>query len=118
MAATDQQVQQYANERLRPRAEATRKLFNQLRDDKASIADVYDRANSGPWADDRTDGPPRLLTQQDILVYNAVISNLIALIDGEEEGTQQQIEQQRSALVAGIRDNWNVFQSACVRPVE
>lgn len=111
--ATDQQMQAYANERIRPRAEAFRLLKNMFADDKAAIDSVYDRADGGAaWNDNRTDGPPKLLASQDVLVYNAFISNFISLVTGSGEN-----DATKAAIVNGIRDNLAVFQSACVRPV-
>lgn len=77
--ATDQQVQQYVNERIRPRAEQCRALLNALLDDKAAIDDVYaatDPATS-TWIDQRSDGPPHLLAPADVRSYNAFITALI-----------------------------------------
>ena len=106
--ATDIQMQQYADERVRVRAEQLRLLYNQLKDDKAAIEDIYARAvGANPWDDARTDGPPTLLNQQDMLTYNAIITNLIKCIEGT--ATSQE--------VADIAANWAVFQGACVRPV-
>lgn len=109
MAATDQQVQTYVNERIRPRAEQCRALVNSLRDDKAAIDDVYAAVVQAEptWADNRNDGPPKLLTPQDVLVYNAVISLLLKCVDGT--ATLQD--------VSDLHANWPVFMSACVRPV-
>lgn len=113
MAATDQQMQTYANERIRPHAEFFRTLVNAFRDDKAAIDAVYDRAaNGAAWNDNRTDGPPKLLASQDVLVFNAVISNFNSLLTGSGEN-----DAAKAAIVNGIRDNLAVFQSACVRPV-
>lgn len=106
--ANDRQMQQYANERVRVRAEQCRALWAALTDDKAAIDDIYARAvGETPWADDRTDGPPTLLDQNDMLVYNAVISHLIKCV----EGTATLLE------IADLAANWSTFQSACVRPV-
>lgn len=117
--ANDQQMQQYADQRIRVRAEQCRALFAAIRDDKAAIQDIYDRAidDQNPWTDSRTDGPPRLLESQDHLVFNTIITNLIALLDGEESGDEGQIAAQRAAIVSDIRANWAVFQSTCVRPI-
>lgn len=81
--ATDEQVQQYADQRLRPRAEQIRALLAALQDDKRLIDDVYEHvsgANNVPatWADARTDAPPHLLTKDDVLAYNAYITALLA----------------------------------------
>ena len=118
MQANDQQMQQFANERIRPRAEQARAFFNALRDDRASINDVYDRADGGAaWNDNRSDGPPRLLTSQDVLTFNTVAAKLVQIIDGEESGSQSEIEGQRSAYIADLRANWAIFQQACVRAI-
>lgn len=106
--ATDQQMQTFANERLRVRAEQLRLIVNEMRDDKAALDSVYDRAaNGAAWNDARTDGPPKLLGSQDILVYNSVVTLLLACIDGT--ATLQNI--------ADLHANWPVFQAACARPV-
>jgi hypothetical protein len=106
--ATDQQMQQYCDQRIRVRAEECRALVNSLRDDKASIDDAYARASGGTaWTDARTDGPPKLLASQDVLTYNAVVTLLLKCVDGT--ATVQD--------VADLHSNWSVFQSACVRPV-
>lgn len=101
MAATDQQMQQFANERIRVRAEQFRALINACRDDKAAIDAVYDRAaNGAAWADVRPDGPPKFLVSQDFLVFNAFISDFLAAVDS-----------------GAMHNNVAVFQSACVRAV-
>ena len=108
MPATDAQMQAYCNERIRVRAEQCRALVNALRDDRAAIDAVYDRAANGPaWADARDNGPPKLLTGQDVLVYNSVAALLLKCVDGT--ATLNDVEQ--------LAANWPVFQSACVRPV-
>jgi hypothetical protein len=98
--ATDAQVQQYVNERIRVRAEQCRALLNALLDDKAAIDDVYAAcaAESPTWTDQRTDGPPHLLAPSDVLAYNAFIT----------------------ALIPNIRDaaDYPAVAKACVRPVE
>lgn len=96
--ANDAQMQQYASERVRVRAEQFRALVAACRDDKLAIDDIYARSvGASPWNDSRADGPPTLLNQQDMLVFNAFISDFLAHVDGD--------------------GNWAVFQSACVRPV-
>lgn len=101
MSANDQQMQIYASERIRVRAEQFRSLINSCRDDKAAIDAAYDRAaNGATWNDNRTDGPPKLLDSQDFLVFNAFISDFLTQIDS---GT--------------MHNNLAVFQSACVRSI-
>lgn len=108
MAATDQQMQHYSDERIRVRAEQFRALINACRDDKAAIDAVYDRAaNGAAWADSRTDGPPKLLASQDVLTFNAFVSLFLSCIDGAAV----------TADVVSLHANLAPFQAACVRPV-
>lgn len=108
MAANDQQMQQFANERIRVRAEQVRALINAFRDDKAAMDAVYERAATGAaWTDARTDGPPKLLASQDVLVFNAFASLFLGCIDGT--ATTQDVQ--------NLNANLAVFQAACVRPV-
>lgn len=105
MAANDTQMQVYCDTRIRPRAQQIRALIAALRDDKAALDEVYDRAaNGAPWADARTDGPPNLLTQQDVLVYNTIATQLLACIDGTAN----------AGAVTELHANLPVFLSACV----
>jgi hypothetical protein len=108
MAATDQQMQQFADARVRPRAEQARALVASLRDDRAAIEDVFDRAaNGAAWNDARSDGPPSLLTSQDMLVYNSVAVLLLKCVDGTASAQD----------ITDLAANWPVFMSACVRPI-
>lgn len=109
-AANNTQVQQYVNERVRVRAEEWRHLDLAMADDKLAINDVYDACeptNEATWADNRTDGPPRLLAPGDVLSYNAIISIWPKIKDGT--ATDQEVD--------NFAANWPVFMSACVRPV-
>lgn len=78
-AATNQQVQQFVNERMRRRAEQIRALVLAMQDDKAAIDDVYAAvaAQNPTWQDIREDGPPHLLTPNDVLAYNSFITSAI-----------------------------------------
>lgn len=109
MAATNLQVQQYVNERIRPRAEQLRALYLALKDDVAAIGEVYANVSgASTWIDDRSDGPPKLLTPNDVLSYNTFAQRMISFIEGsitnenKLEGSQQ----------------WATVQAACVRPVQ
>lgn len=113
--ATNAQMQAFADDRVRRRAEQARALYLACKDDKAAIDDVYARANgSNRWDDARTDGPPHLLQSgnsanpDDMNVYNAWITALISIIDGTGDD---------AANAAALRSNWAAFQRACVRPV-
>jgi hypothetical protein len=79
-AATDQQVQQFVNERLRPRAEQIRALLLAMEDDKSAIDDVYAAltAQSPTWDDEHDGNPPHLLSVNDVLALNTFWTNLIA----------------------------------------
>jgi hypothetical protein len=99
MAATNQQVQQYVNERVRVRAEQIRSLVLAMEDDKAAIDDVYANLTDSPdWTDERTDGPPYLLTPSDVLAFNAFITDSIAALKNHA--------------------SYAVVMQGCVRPVQ
>lgn len=109
MPATDQQVQTYADTRIRPRAEQFRSLVAACADDASVIGDVFDAVNqpSPTWTDSRTDGPPHLLVPSDVLTYNAVTALFAKFIAGTATiGDSQQ-----------FAANWPIFQKACVRPL-
>jgi hypothetical protein len=102
MTATDAQMQAFADQRIRPFAEAARSLYLAAKDHKAAIDDVYARATSASgWADNRTDGPPHLLQSgnsanpDDVLNFNTFVTNLIAFVEGEA--------------------SWTTLERACVR---
>ena len=114
-AATDIQMQQFANERVRPRAEQLRALLIACADDKASIDDIYARAVSASrWEDGRTDGPPHLLqsgdseSPDDMLNYNSAIS----LVEKFRTGTFADLNEANS-----FASLWAVLQDACVRAI-
>jgi len=104
--ATDQQMQDFCDQRIRPRAEQFRALLAACQDDTAAIGDEYARATSNSaWADARTDGPPHLLQSgnnanpDDLLNYNALASAFITWLTVTQAGA------------------WGVLKAACVRPV-
>lgn len=86
-AANDAQVQQFVNERIRPRCEQIRGLLNSLTDDIAAIDDVYAAltAQSPTWTDQRTDAPPHLLTGSDVLAINSILNDLKTAINGNAQ---------------------------------
>lgn len=114
--ATNTQMQAFCDQRIRVRAEVARSLKGAFADDKAAIDDVYTRATgANQWADARTDGPPHLLAAgnaanpNDVTNYNAFITSFLAIINGTSANY--------AADAQMLRDNWNVFMRACVRPV-
>ena len=82
--ASDQQVQQYVDERVRPRSELIRKLYLLCVDDSAAIGDVYEALTqpSPTWSDNRNDGPPHLMTPSDVLAWNTFVSMFIKFVEG------------------------------------
>lgn len=113
--ATNAQMQQFANERVRVFAEQFRAVLNAARDHKSAIDDIYARAvGNSRWNDARTDGPPHLLQSgnsanpDDMLNFNTFVSALTDIIDGV--GTD-------ATNAANLRTNWAVLVDACVRPV-
>lgn len=106
--ATNQQMQRFCDERIRPAAEQFRGLVASIRDHLAAITDEYARANGvTPWLDARTDGPPKLLASQDLLVFNAYATLFLKCVDGTAT----------TGDVSDMHGNLAVFQSACVRPI-
>jgi hypothetical protein len=84
--ATDAQVQQFVNERVRPRAEQIRALLNAMEDDISAIGDVYAHLNDNPtWEDNRTDAPPYLLSASDVLNINTFLSDITTAINGHAQ---------------------------------
>lgn len=113
--ATNEQMQVYANERIRVRAEQFRALRIACQADKSVIDDEYARAASNEaWADSRLDGPPHLLqagngaNPDDFLNYNAFIS----LFEKFMSGTFLDVNEANSAAA-----QWAVLNRACVRSV-
>lgn len=112
MAATNAQVQQWANERTRPRAEQLRALLISLQDDNGAIGEVYANLTDSPdWTDQRNDAPPALLTPGDLLAINTLSANLEAiLLDDLADDAA------RAAAVSAVAAQWAIVEKACVRP--
>lgn len=117
--ATNQQMQAYADQRVRVFAEQFRAVYIGAIDHKSSIDDVYARAiGSNVWNDARTDGPPHLLksgnssSPDDMLVFNSFITALVNVIQGSGEN-----DATKAGYVNDLRSNWAVLVDACVRPV-
>jgi hypothetical protein len=82
-AATDEQVQNWSDQRTRVRAEQIRALFIAITADIAQIADVYTACTqqSPTWEDARVDGPPHLLSPSDLLAINTLVNDIKTAID-------------------------------------
>lgn len=86
MEATNEQVQTFVNERLRPFAERARALYLLSVDHRAAIDDVYENLTTSPtWTDDRTDGPPHLLVPNDVLAMNSFMAAFNTFVEGNAE---------------------------------
>lgn len=82
-AATNAQVQQYVNDRVRPRAEQIRALYLACKDDRAAFDDIYTNLTNSPtWDDSNSSNPPHLLTPSDVLAWNTFLYGLVAFVEG------------------------------------
>lgn len=82
-AATNVQVQNFSDFRVRPHSLLAVQLFNSFTDDKNTIGDVYaNLTNSPTWTDGRSDGVPHLNAPADLLAYNAFITDCLAFMSG------------------------------------
>lgn len=107
MPATNLQVQNYVDQRVRPFSEQMRNLYLAAKDHKALIEDIYAALiqETPTWTDSRSDGPPHLLTGSDILSWNTFISMFIKFIEGTLDNTNKN---------AG-GDQYPIVNKACVR---
>jgi hypothetical protein len=111
--ATDQQVQVYVNDRVRPFAEKARALYLLSLDNKQAIDDVYDACDppeNATWTDNRTDGPPTLLTPDHVLAFNTWISQFIKVVENDFANDAERI-----AAVNDLATQWPSLMDACVR---
>ena len=115
MEATNQQMQVFADQRVRVFAEQLRAVFLAGADHQSAIDDIYARAvGNSRWDDARTDGPPHLLqsgnsaSPDDMLNFNTLLTRLAQLRTGTFANVGEANE--FAAL-------WAVLIDACVRPV-
>lgn len=113
--ATNQQMQVYADTRLRPFAELLRAVKLAALDHQSAIDDIYARAvGTSRWDDGRLDGPPHLLksgnsaSPDDMLNFNSILYKLNQLFTGTF-GSQAEANE--------FAAQWNVLVDACVRSV-
>lgn len=111
MAATNSQVQQYVNERVRPLCEDIRRVYLRCKDAKAAIDDVYANLNADPpteWTDTHDGHPPHLMTPDDVLAWNTFISLFIDFVEGNlTDGNKNSAAGQYPVILDG-----------CVAPVQ
>lgn len=104
--ATNAQVQNFVDTRVRQRCEQMRALYLSLKDDVAVIGDVYaNLTNSPTWTDGRTDGPPHLAVPNDVLAFNTAASALIAVYEGG-----------LTSVMDDFAPQYPVILNLCVRP--
>ena len=84
MAATNQQVQAFVDQRIRPRCEQIRALVLNMQDDIAEISDVYaNLTNSPTWVDNNTSNPPHFMSASDVLGINSFLHNAVTNLTGD-----------------------------------
>jgi hypothetical protein len=79
MAASNEQVQAFVSNEIRPWCEAARLLVTQAADLRARIDDVYQNLTADQpttWEDERSDNPPHLLSPNDVLAINAFMETV------------------------------------------
>lgn len=97
MPADNNQVQRFADERVRPHCELARALYIRLKDDRSAIDDIYAYlAGQNDYSDQRIDGPPHLLSGNDILAFNTFAADFVAFVEANSQ--------------------WPVVLKACVQP--
>lgn len=113
--ATNQQMQRYSDERVRPFAQLLRAVFAAGADHFAAIGDAFERATSGNrWDDNRTDGPPTLLASGGNADPDSIENFNLLLV---------RLEQLRTGTFANVGEAnqfaalWLVLQDACVQPL-
>jgi hypothetical protein len=107
--ANDQQMQDFVANRFRKRMERLRALIFEFRDDVAAIPDVWQRASEGPaWTEQRSDGPPRIMQNQNVLEYNTFLAMFLKQVD---TGLTQ-------AESTTLKDLFPLVLTACVRAVD
>lgn len=80
MAATDERVQAYVDNQVRPHCAIIVNAVIQMQYDSDTIDDVYAALTSTPtWSDSETTAVP--LTPADVLAYNTFISDVTAYIN-------------------------------------
>lgn len=83
MAATNDQVQFFNDQRCRPWSKAMVALYLQAKDHKAQLDDVYANLTDNPtWVDANSQNAANTMTPNDILAWNAFVDAFIAFVEG------------------------------------
>jgi len=106
MAATNEQVQQFVDDRIRPWCESARAILLLADDHRAAMDDVYANLSDSPdWTDEHDGHPPHLATPADVLAINTAMAALQKFRDGT--ATVQD--------VADFAAQWPIVLKLCVR---
>jgi len=117
MAATNDQVQAFADTEVRPISEMIRAVNVRSQDAQARIDDVFaNLVDSSTWGDQRTDNPPHLLTPNDVLAWNAFVANLVAIFNNATTGSLN-TDQKKIDAVNAVANNYATIVDACVRSI-
>ena len=85
-AATNQQVQDHCDQRVRPRCAAAYLLYLQCKNDQANMDDVYANLTSSPtWTDGRSAGVAHLATPNDLLAINTWRADFITFYEANSQ---------------------------------
>lgn len=115
MAATNAQVQNWSDQRVRPFCEELRKLLLMAEDMNASIGEVYENLTNSPtWTDGRQDAPPDLLAPSDLLAINTICVRLAQVLRGQGLAD----DAAKGDAVDDISGQLSIVLKACVRPVQ
>lgn len=113
MAATNEQVQVWSNERTRVRAEQVRSLMLAMEGDNGAIGEVYANLTDNPtWDDNRPDAPANLVPG-DVLAINTVSVQLAKILRGQLANDAEKV-----AACNDVAAQLPVVLKACVRPVQ
>lgn len=122
--ATNQQMQNFCDQRIRPFAEAWELLIAQARSHKAAIDDIYSRAvGTNAWNDGRSDGPPHLMqagnsqSPDDVLAFNSLVTGILALADGEALDGSSPDATEKAAVYDAVKGNLATLSRAVVNVI-
>ncbi len=104
--ATDQQVQRFADDRVRARCRQIRSLYLACKSDKQAFDDIYAALTqqNPTWTDSNTFSPPHLLTGNDVLAWNTFITGIIALMEHGLSSDMTAAQDQVSKVLAACID--------------
>lgn len=78
MAATNEQVQAFSDNFVRPLCELIKQTQLNSAEFKSLLDDVYANLAGNPtWVDERNDNPPHLATPSDILAINGFVTDFL-----------------------------------------